>query len=102
METTDPGQRRLTIETVEEAEEVRLSIADTGCGMSEDVLARIFEPFFTTKHAGMGIGLSICRSILDAHGGELRARSTVGEGSVFFFSLKGLDDTARPEPDAQT
>ena len=102
METIDPGRRRLTIETVQEAGEVRLSIADTGCGMREDVLARIFEPFFTTKHAGMGIGLSICRSIIDAHGGELRARSTVGEGSVFFFSLKGLDDTARQEPDAQT
>lgn len=102
METADPGRRRLTIETVQEAGEVRLSIADTGCGMSEDVLARIFEPFFTTKHAGMGIGLSICRSIIDAHGGVLRARSTVGEGSVFFFSLKALDDTARPEPDAQT
>ncbi|WP_455570339.1 trifunctional serine/threonine-protein kinase/ATP-binding protein/sensor histidine kinase [Xanthobacter aminoxidans] len=90
MESVDPGRRRLTIETSQDAGMVRLSIADTGCGMSEDVLARIFEPFFTTKHAGMGIGLSICRSIIDAHGGVLRARSTVGEGSAFSFSLKAL------------
>lgn len=102
MDAVDPNRRRLIIETVQEAGAVRLSITDTGCGMSEDVRARIFEPFFTTKHAGMGIGLSICRSIIDAHGGALQARSTVGEGSVFYFSLKALGDTARPEPDAQT
>ncbi|MFG1249482.1 trifunctional serine/threonine-protein kinase/ATP-binding protein/sensor histidine kinase [Xanthobacter flavus] len=101
MEAVDPGRRRLTIETSQEAGTVRLSIADTGCGMSEDVLSRIFEPFFTTKHAGMGIGLSICRSIIEAHGGVLRARSTVGEGSVFYFSLKTLDDAARTEQDAE-
>ncbi len=101
MEAVDPGRRRLTIETSQDAGTVRLSIADTGCGMSEDVLSRIFEPFFTTKHAGMGIGLSICRSIIEAHGGVLRARSTVGEGSVFYFSLKTQDDAARSEQDAQ-
>lgn len=102
METVDPRRRHLTIETAREAGAVRLTIADTGCGMSEDVLARIFEPFFTTKHAGMGIGLSICRSIIDAHGGVLRAHSTLGEGSIFCFSLKTLDDAAPTEKDAKT
>ncbi|MFG1316550.1 trifunctional serine/threonine-protein kinase/ATP-binding protein/sensor histidine kinase [Xanthobacter autotrophicus] len=87
MDETEAARRRLRVETSIEAGAVRLDIGDAGCGMTPEVLSHIFQPFFTTKHSGMGIGLSICRSIIDAHGGTLEARSTTGEGSTFFFSL---------------
>jgi CheY-like chemotaxis protein len=61
---------------------VRLSVADTGVGMSEEVRARMFEPFFTTKSTGRGLGLAATRGIVHAHGGALTVRSTLGRGTV--------------------
>ncbi|MCX5495729.1 AAA family ATPase [Kaistia dalseonensis] len=87
MAGNDPAQRHLVVETIHRSGTVHLSISDSGSGMEADVLKRIFEPFFTTKSAGMGIGLAICRSIVEDHGGKLEATSTVGKGSTFFFSL---------------
>ena len=68
-------------------EEVELAIADTGPGLAPAVAARLFEPFVSTKPGGMGVGLSICRSIIEAHGGRLWAEPNPGGGTVFRFTL---------------
>ena len=67
--------------------EVRVEVSDTGCGLDDDALGRIFEPFYTTKVSGVGVGLSISRSIVEAHGGRLEAVSSPGRGSVFSVTL---------------
>jgi C4-dicarboxylate-specific signal transduction histidine kinase len=67
---------------------VRLSVRDAGVGLAPDALGRLFEPFYTTKPAGMGIGLSVSRSIIDSHQGRLWARPNEdGPGPTFAFSV---------------
>jgi signal transduction histidine kinase len=66
---------------------VHLSVRDTGTGLRQDGPERVFEPFYTTKPAGMGMGLSIARSIVEAHGGRIWAGENVGVGATFTFSL---------------
>ncbi|PWC66332.1 hypothetical protein TSH7_07060 [Azospirillum sp. TSH7] len=80
------GQRELLVESRVTDGVLAVSIGDTGSGISPDILARIFDPFFTTKDRGMGMGLSICRSVMSAHGGTLSADSDSG-GSRFTFTL---------------
>ncbi|MGE4063148.1 MAG: PAS domain S-box protein [Rhodospirillaceae bacterium] len=70
---------------------VLVSVADTGPGLPEDVAARLFQPFVTTKDDGMGIGLSICRSIVDAHGGKLWAAPNAEGGVTFRFQVPVAD-----------
>jgi C4-dicarboxylate-specific signal transduction histidine kinase len=67
-----------------------VAVEDTGTGLDPAIADRIFDPFFTTKPEGMGMGLSICRSIIDAHGGRLLASSRVPYGTVFRFTLPGI------------
>lgn len=74
-----------------------VSIEDTGPGLAEEVLAQLFQPFVTTKEKGMGLGLSICRSIIDAHGGRLWPEARPGGGTVFHFTVPRAD---RPEAGA--
>jgi signal transduction histidine kinase len=64
-----------------------LSVIDTGLGMPPEVLSRLFEPFFTTKEAGTGLGLLSCKRIIASHGGLMRVRSVVGEGTQFYLYL---------------
>lgn len=64
-----------------------VSVSDTGPGLSPETLDRLFQPFFTTKSSGMGVGLSISRTIVEAHGGHLRARNRSEGGAIFEFSL---------------
>ena len=64
-----------------------VSISDSGPGIPSDGLARVFDPFFTTKEQGMGIGLSIARTIIEAHGGRIWAENLAGAGAVFRLSL---------------
>jgi signal transduction histidine kinase len=66
---------------------VEVSIADTGPGLSPEIRAKLFEPFTTTKAGGLGIGLSICRVIIEAHGGQLEAEDDPGGGTIFRFTL---------------
>jgi signal transduction histidine kinase len=68
-------------------ESVRVAVEDSGPGLPREKLERLFEPFYTTKPDGMGIGLSICRSIVEAHGGRLSARTSIPQGAVFEFVL---------------
>jgi signal transduction histidine kinase len=80
-------QGRITVSLGPDADgaALRLSIADSGCGMNEQILARIFEPFFTTKPMGegTGLGLSVAHGIVKAHGGRIEVESTPGQGSRF-------------------
>ncbi len=66
---------------------IEVSVADTGPGLALEVRSRLFEPFVTTKAAGLGIGLSICRVIVEAHGGKLTADADPGRGTVFRFTI---------------
>ena len=69
---------------------VVLEIADDGLGMDEEAKAHMFEPFFSTKPDGMGLGLHISRSIVEAHGGHMWATPNEGRGTVFHFSLQSV------------
>ncbi len=74
--------------------QVSLSVTDCGVGISTENADRLFNPFFTTKSSGMGMGLSICRSIMEAHGGRLWATANVPHGATFQFTLPVNADTA--------
>jgi signal transduction histidine kinase len=64
-----------------------LAVSDTGTGFEQGNMDRIFDAFFTTKPQGMGLGLSICRSIVEAHGGRLWASANVPRGAIFQFTV---------------
>lgn len=83
--------RRLTVTTERYGDRVEIQVADTGPGLPEIVRARLFQPFVTTKPEGLGVGLSISRTIVEAHGGELTAESEAGGGTVFRFTVPGPD-----------
>jgi two-component system sensor kinase FixL len=70
---------------------VEVSVADTGSGIAPDFAERLFHPFATTKAHGMGVGLSICRTIVEAHGGRIWAEPNPGGGTVFRFTLRRVD-----------
>ena len=79
--------RELTIVTRPESGGVRVEVKDNGVGIEEEKLESIFQPFYTTKAKGMGLGLSISRSIVKNHGGQLIAQSNNGPGTTFSFTL---------------
>ncbi|WP_258874631.1 trifunctional serine/threonine-protein kinase/ATP-binding protein/sensor histidine kinase [Cupriavidus taiwanensis] len=87
MAQTPPAQRELIVTSYREQDAVVVSVQDHGAGIPDDVLAQVFEPFFTTKEDGMGMGLAICRSIIEAHGGTLEVRKRRSGGSEFMFRL---------------
>lgn len=100
MSEVEDRPRELLIKTeCEEEERVRLSVKDAGLGVTAQAEAKLFEPFFTTKRDGMGIGLSVSRSIIDAHQGRLWAKANDGPGATFAFSIPcrraSQADTAR-------
>jgi signal transduction histidine kinase len=84
--TTRPGSITITARLTD-AENVEVVVADNGPGLPQYVLSRLFEPFVSTKLDGMGLGLSICRSIVEAHGGLLSAKPNPGGGTIFRFTL---------------
>jgi len=90
-----PIAERVVVVSAGPTSEGRLEVAvrDFGTGIPEDKLAKVFEPFFTTKPQGMGTGLAISRTIIEAHGGKIRAENNQGKGATFVFSL--------PEAEAQ-
>ena len=67
---------------------VHISVADTGPGLPDEVRKRLFEPFVTTKANGMGVGLSVCRAIVEAHRGRMWADDNPGGGTVFRFTVR--------------
>lgn len=81
-------KRRLTIATApRDVDWVEIRVSDTGIGLSEEVRETLFQPFISTKSGGMGVGLSICRSIVEAHGGDLLAGNNEGGGAIFSLTL---------------
>jgi two-component system, NtrC family, sensor histidine kinase KinB len=95
-----PAGGTITLAATRRGEDVAFSVTDTGTGIPRDYLAKIFEPFVQVPHApagGSGLGLTISRRIVDAHGGRLTAQSESGRGSTFTFTVP-VDD--RPSPDA--
>ena len=91
MEVLPAAQRQVIITTFLGAGDVHCLVQDTGPGISRDVRRRLFEPFFTTKREGLGMGLSISRSIVEAHGGTLQAE-TLTAGAAFHFSIPLIED----------
>jgi signal transduction histidine kinase len=89
MKNVGEGNRELDISTTKAAnsEQLMVAVGDTGPGLSAESLNRIFEPFYTTKSHGMGMGLSICRYIIEDHGGRLWATGRDGPGAVFQFTI---------------
>lgn len=82
-------RRELLISTARNEEDMAvISVCDTGPGISPEVADQLFQPFVTTKSAGMGVGLSICRTIVEAHGGRIWVEPTTGGGATFRFTLK--------------
>ena len=67
--------------------DVLIAVSDTGTGLDPDKMGRLFDAFFTTKAEGMGMGLAVCRSIIEAHGGVLWASANFPYGSVFQFTV---------------
>ncbi|HYZ87216.1 MAG TPA: ATP-binding protein, partial [Bryobacteraceae bacterium] len=81
-----------------DSDQVQVTIEDSGPGLDPKTMPRIFEPFYTTKAGGMGMGLSISRSIVENHGGRLWATANDGPGASFHFSLpKYQKKTDTPE-----
>ena len=83
----DSSRRDLTIRTEVEGDAIEVGVSDTGPGLSEAVAARLFQPFVTTKEKGMGIGLTICQSIVEAHSGRIWATPNPDGGVEFRFQL---------------
>jgi two-component system sensor kinase FixL len=86
------NERRLEIASVAgPGEQVEVSVSDTGTGLAPDVSRHLFQPFVTTKRKGMGLGLSICRTIVEAHGGKIWVEDRQGGGTIFRFTLRAVE-----------
>jgi len=81
-------RRELTITTTRIAEMAEITVKDTGTGIAEEVASQLFQPFVTSKPQGMGVGLSISRTIVEAHGGQIVAEANPEGGTTFRFTLR--------------
>ena len=97
MVETPPGRRRITISSVVNSANVEVSVHDKGPGFSADLADRLFTPFVTTKQHGLGIGLAIVRSIVEAHDGSITARNHAKGGAIFIVTLPVIRKLS-PEP----
>ena len=85
------AQRDLTIRTaLADQDMVEISVADTGSGVAPQVASQLFQPFITTKASGMGVGLSISRTIVESHGGQMAVAPNPGGGTIFRFTLRAV------------
>ena len=91
MGSMEEGARELLISTEEDQAGVVVAVRDSGPGIDPEHLERVFDAFYTTKPSGTGMGLSICRSIIHAHGGKLWAETNEPRGVVFQFTLPGAE-----------
>jgi C4-dicarboxylate-specific signal transduction histidine kinase len=104
MDQKPPEARRVVVRTELEADgQVRASVWDFGVGLPPEGLEQVFKPFFSMKRNGLGLGLAISRSIIEAHGGRIAAANAEGGGACFSFWLPafqkdGATETASPQP----
>ena len=82
-----PNGGMLTVESARVKEGVVIRFSDTGVGIPGEVMTKLWSPFFTTKAKGMGLGLTICKRVVEAHGGTISAQSSVGKGSTFTITI---------------
>jgi signal transduction histidine kinase len=94
MRDVGEEERELLVSSRNEPDGVSVEVRDTGPGFAPAALERVFEAFYTTKPSGLGLGLSICRSIIEAHNGRLWASATVPRGASFQFALPAIANTA--------
>ena len=92
MKETSGRSRKLVVRTKAIGRSGELSVQDSGAGVPADKLQSVFEPFVTTKPHGLGLGLSICRSIIQAHGGHIGCRNDPNRGAIFWFTLPSGED----------
>jgi len=91
----DAPRRELTVSLTAAGESmVEIAVADTGPGVSEEIAAKLFQPFVTSKQKGMGVGLSISRTIIEAHGGKIWSESNAGGGATFRFTLPAARESS--------
>jgi two-component system, LuxR family, sensor kinase FixL len=92
IEAMEASQKRELVVSTLAAEDdmLAISVTDTGSGISPDMTSQLFQPFFTTKRQGMGVGLSISRTIVEAHGGKIEVLPNPGGGTVFRFTLRAV------------
>lgn len=99
---TAPGARDLSVAARERGDRVFVTIRDHGPGLPEENLQVIFQPFYSTRQGGMGMGLAICKSCIEANGGRITARSAEGGGAIFQFDLplatRERDEAPIPSP----
>ena len=91
MGSVEGKPRDLLISTEQDRRGVLVAVRDSGPGIDPSHLERVFDAFYTTKSSGMGMGLSICRSIIDAHGGRLWAEANEPRGAIFQFTLPSAE-----------
>jgi signal transduction histidine kinase len=95
MSSIEEGARDLSIRTEQDQMgDILVAVRDSGAGIDPEHLERVFDPFYTTKTSGVGIGLSICRSIIDAHGGRLWAGANQPRGAAFQFTLPAAGEAS--------
>lgn len=92
IEAVEEADGVLTVSLQIQGEELKVLIADNGCGISEEVMQQIFEPYFTGKKTGMGIGLATTLSIVHSHGGRIDVQSETGSGTTFTLSFPLLEE----------
>jgi signal transduction histidine kinase len=94
MGSVEEGPRELLIKTEQhQPNGVLVAVRDSGPGIDPEHLERVFDAFYTTKSNGVGMGLSICRSIIEAHGGRLWADANEARGAVFQFTLPNAENS---------
>ncbi len=96
MSNVNDGKRELVVGTglLKPGEAVQVTVRDSGPKLSVENIQRLFQPFYTTKPDGMGMGLSICRKIIENHGGRMWASANVPRGAMFQFALPAIANTA--------